>query len=87
MCKFGKYKKPKKMEQVTFVTDDIKDINLLISIAEKIGLKKYIISQTENKRAKKRKELFKIIDAGVDVSNFGDASEWQRRTRKDRILP
>lgn len=75
------------MEQVTFVTDDIKDINLLISIAEKIGLKKYIISQTQNKTAKKRKELFKIIDGGVDVSNFGDASEWQRKTRKDRILP
>lgn len=71
------------MEQVTFVTDDIKDKNLLISIAEKIGLKKYIISQSDNKRADKRKVLFKIIDAGVDVYNFGDPSEWQRKTRKD----
>ncbi len=74
------------MEQITFVTEDIRDINLLISIAEKIGLKKYIISQTESKKNKHRKELFKIIDAGVDVSNFGDASEWQRKTRKDRVI-
>ncbi len=74
------------MKQVTFVAEDKKDINLLISIAEKIGLKKYFISQTEKKETRKRKDLLKIIDEGVDVSNFGDASEWHRSTRKDRIL-
>lgn len=50
------------------------------------SIRDHIISQTESKKTRKRKELFKIIDVGVDVSNFGDASEWQRKTRKDRII-
>ena len=31
-------------------------------------------------------EWIKIIDEGVDVSNFGDPSEWQREIRKDRTI-
>jgi hypothetical protein len=73
------------MEQVTFVIDNKEDANLLISIAEKIGIKKHIVSKTAH-RESKRKKLYEIIDAGVDVSNFGDPSLWQRETRKDRIL-
>lgn len=74
------------MEQVTFVIDNKKDANLLISIAEKIGIKKHIVSKTSSEKSK-RKKLYEIIDAGVDVSNFGDPSLWQRETRKDRALP
>ena len=73
------------MEQVTFVTDDKKDVNLLITIAGKLGIKKYTLSKTaETKSENKLKGLFKIIDAGIDVSNFGDPSSWQKETRKDR---
>ena len=65
----------------------LKDMQYATTHAEKIGLRKYFISQTAKKETKKRKDRLKIIDEGVDVSNFGDASEWQRSTRKDRILP
>jgi len=39
------------------------------------------LTNGEETNKKKRKELLRIIDEGVDVSNFGDASEWQRKTR------
>ncbi len=75
------------MEQVTFVIDDKKDANLLIAIADKLGIKKYVVSRaTKTRKKNKSKDLFKIINAGVDVSNFGDPSLWQRETRKDRSL-
>jgi len=73
------------MNQITFEIENKKDVNLLISIAEKLGIKKYVVSKSITKE-KDSKDLFKIIDAGVDISNFGDPSQWQRETRKDRNL-
>ena len=72
------------MEQVTFLIENKKDANLLIAIADKPGIKKLEISKTLGKE--KQKDLFQIIDAGVDISNFGDPSSWQSETRKDRTL-
>jgi hypothetical protein len=75
------------MEQITFLIEHKKDKSLLIAIAEKLGIKKYSVSKSTNMVGKSnRAELFKIIDAGVDVSNFGDPSLWQKETRKDRNL-
>ncbi|MGH2563876.1 MAG: hypothetical protein ACRDE5_05155 [Ginsengibacter sp.] len=75
------------MEQVTFVIEHKKDKNLLIAIAEKLGIKKYAITKTKKTIPEdKWKDLFKTIDNGADVSNFGDPSLWQRKTRKDRTL-
>jgi hypothetical protein len=70
------------MKQVIFEIDNKKDANLLVAIAEKIGIKKHRILKITESVEKDRGELFKIIDAGVDVSNFGDPSLWQRETRK-----
>ena len=75
------------MEQVTFLIEHKKDKKVLIAIAEKLGIKKYSVSKsTDVVRKSNREDLFKIIDAGVDVSNFGDPSLWQKETRKDRNL-
>ncbi|MEO5500015.1 MAG: hypothetical protein ABIR31_01120 [Ginsengibacter sp.] len=75
------------MEQVTFIIEHKKDKNLLIAIAEKLGIKKYAVSKAKEKiKNDKREDLLKIIDAGTDVSNFGDPSSWQRETRKDRTF-
>ena len=71
------------MEQVTFLVDNKKDANLLISIAEKIGIKKHTVSKAIPEKSK-HKKLYEIIDAGVDVSNFGDLVVWQRETRMIR---
>lgn len=75
------------MEQITFLIEHKKDKSLLIAIAEKLGIKKYSVSKlTDVIKKDNQEELFKIIDAGVDVSNFGEPSLWQKETRKDRNL-
>ena len=73
------------MEQVTFLVDNKKDANLLISIAEKIGIKKHLVSKATPEKSKYKK-LYEIIDAGVDVSNFGDLVVWQKETRVIRTF-
>ena len=73
------------MEQVTFLVDNKKDANLLISIAEKIGIKKHTVSKAIPEKSK-HKKLYEIIDAGVDVSNFGDPVVWQKETRVIRTF-
>jgi hypothetical protein len=32
-------------------------------------------------------ELYALLDAGVDVSNYGDPIEFQREAREDVVLP
>lgn len=75
------------MEQVTFIIEHKKDKNLLIALAQKLGIKKYVVTN-EEKAAKKdnRQELLKIINTGVDVSNFENPSLWQKETRRDRTF-
>lgn len=77
------------MEKVTFVIDDNKDADLLISIAQKLGIRKFSI--TKPKPAGKLKgavlkKLLNTLEAGADVSNFGNPSAWQKKTRKDRSI-
>lgn len=47
-------------------------MQLLIAIAERLRIKK---SENPELKKIKREDLLKTIDAGVDVSNFGDLSE------------
>ncbi len=75
------------MKRLTFEIDNQKDLSLLLALAERLGLKKTFITDETEDKPKKNKELakyFKIIDKGADVSSYGDASEWQRKVRKDR---
>ncbi len=70
------------MEQLIFEVSNRREAELLIQIAERLGLKKYKILKNEKRGA----QIKSIIEKGVDVSNFGDPSEWQRQTRKDRKI-
>ena len=44
------------MEQVTFETDNKKEVNLLIAIAEKLGIRKHTISQKSKVLKKNKRE-------------------------------
>lgn len=72
------------MGQITFEIDNSNDLQLLINIAEKLGIKKFFITNRETTKSSKNKKLLQIIEKGVDVSNFGDIEEWLRNERKDR---
>lgn len=74
------------MERITFETESRKELKLLISIAEKLGIKKFIYSKPMRSKPSELQKTYQIIDKGADVSSFGDIGEWQRITRTDRNL-
>lgn len=70
------------MEQVTFETDNKKDINLLIAIAEKLGIKKHVISETDiaGKKAKGKFDFSKLYGK---LEWKGDALAEQKKIRSE----
>ena len=74
------------MERITFEIENRKELNLLISIAEKLGIKRFIYSQAVKSKPTELQKIFQIIDKGADISTFGDIKEWQRTTRADRKM-
>ncbi len=74
------------MDRITFETENRKELNLLISIAEKLGIKRFIFSESSKSKPADLLKYYHIIDEGADVSTFGDINEWQRTTRADRNL-
>lgn len=74
------------MEHVTFEIDNSKDLKLLITIAEKLGIRKFFYAHEPKAKTSERSKLLKIIDKGVDISNFGSINEWQKNTRSDRDI-
>ena len=74
------------MERITFEIENRKELNLLISIAEKLGIKRFIYSEKIKPKSSSLHKFYQIIDKGADISSFGDVKEWQRTNRKDRKL-
>ena len=74
------------MEHITFEIDNSKDLKLLITIAEKLGIKKFFYTHELKAKPTEINKLLKIIDKGVDISNFGNINDWQRNTRTDRNI-
>jgi hypothetical protein len=74
------------MQYVTLEIEQGNDLQLLLLLAERIGLK--IIS---SKRApigmKDREKHLRIIAKGGDTSYIPNPVEWQREVREDRKLP
>ena len=70
------------MEQVTFEAENKKDVNLLIAIAEKIGIKKYVISKTRMVRNKAKINFdFSKLDGKLEWK--GDALTEQKKIRSE----
>ncbi|MGP8214994.1 MAG: hypothetical protein ACLQQ4_05475 [Bacteroidia bacterium] len=60
-----------------------KEVKVIIMWEEKPAAK----TKKINARLSDWKEkIYKIIDAGADISSFGDINEWQRITRADRNI-
>ena len=74
------------MEHITFEVESSKELFLLISIAEKLGIKRCNYSEDVKSKPTELQKIYQIIDAGADISTFGDITEWQRTTRADRNL-
>jgi hypothetical protein len=58
------------------------DIQTLIPLFQRLGIRFF----SESEKSKEMSAI-EIIKAGCEMSNFGDAAEYQRDVRQDRILP
>jgi len=74
------------MERITFEIDNHRELKLLISIAEKLGIKRFFLSQPTQSKPTELQKIYQIIDKGADISSFGNIEEWQSSTRADRKL-
>jgi hypothetical protein len=73
------------MERITLEIHNAGDVDLLKSLAKRIGItivdEKKVIDESELKWSRS------IIEKGCDISSFGDPIKWQRKVRKDRKMP
>ena len=74
------------MERVTFEIENQKELKLLISIAEKLGITRFFYSKSAKSKRSELQKIHQIIDKGADISTFGDVNEWQSSVREDRKL-
>jgi hypothetical protein len=58
------------------------DIQTLIPLFQRLGIRFFSESEKTIEMS-----AIEIIKAGCDMSNFGDAAEYQRDVREDRTLP
>lgn len=74
------------MQRVTIEIEKNSDLQLLLLLAQRIGLR--IIAPFVPKIAEtEREKHLQIIAKGGDVSYIENPMEWQRAQRKDRDLP
>jgi GH25 family lysozyme M1 (1,4-beta-N-acetylmuramidase) len=73
------------MTRIILESANNKDVLLITELAESLRIKYKIeqVSSNQNKYELK-KDLDNLIREGVDISNYGEPSEWQRNVRKDR---
>lgn len=69
------------MKQVIFETDNQKDIDLLIDLAQRIGVS---LSGVFDSKSSPEKDIEKTLKKGINISNFGDPVKWQQKVREDR---
>ncbi len=70
------------MTRIILESKNDKDLLLIRELADRLRID-YKIQSIPDKDMDIKK-YYEIIDKGVDVSNYGDPSEWQRKVREDR---
>lgn len=74
------------MQRVTIEIEKNSDLQLLLLLVQRIGLKIISPFVSKLKDADRGKHL-QIIAKGGDMSYIENPMEWQREQRKDRDLP
>lgn len=74
------------MTRIILESSNSKDVLLITELAERLKIKYKIEKLTSGKnKYELNDQVSDLLKEGVDVSNYGDPSEWQRIVRKDRI--
>ncbi len=75
------------MTRIILESENNKDVLLITELAERLKIKYKIEEQSlDNKKYEISDRVNNLLKEGVDISNYGDPSEWQRNVRKDRSL-
>jgi hypothetical protein len=75
------------MTRIILESENNKDVLLITELAERLKIK-YKIEKLnlDNIKYEISDRVSNLLKEGVDISNYGDPSEWQRNVRKDRSL-
>lgn len=74
------------MQRITFEIEKASDLQFLLLLAQKIGLKVVSPFVTEIDEQERQRHLA-VLARGGDTSYVEDPMEWQREQRIDRVLP
>jgi hypothetical protein len=81
-----KIKDSKSMQRITFEIEKASDLQFLLLLAQRIGLK--VVSPfVPDIDEQERQRHLAILAQGGDTSYIVDPMEWQREQRIDRVLP
>lgn len=75
------------MTRIIIESDNSKDVSLIKELADRLKIKYKILKAADlRERVKKKPEVWEVINRGIDVSNYGDPSLWQKEVRKSRSI-
>lgn len=75
------------MTRIIIESDNSKDVSLIKELADRLKIKYKILKAPDlSERVKKKPEIWEVINRGIDVSNYGDPSSWQKEVRKSRSI-
>lgn len=73
------------MTRIILESDNKRDILIIKELADRLNIKCKIQDLVSaGKSSKNILKYYKLIEKGVDVSNYGNPSLWQKTVRKDR---
>ncbi|HQF42271.1 MAG TPA: hypothetical protein PK073_05110 [Ignavibacteriaceae bacterium] len=73
------------MTRIILESDNSKDVLLITELAQRLKIKYKIEKLSSDlKPYKTDNQTNYLLKEGVDVSNYGDPSQWQKKVRKDR---
>ena len=75
------------MTRIILESKNYNDLQLIKELANRLNIRYKIqnfpIAETNDKNLE---HYYKLINKEVDVSNYGDPSQWQKRVREDRNI-
>ncbi len=74
------------MTRIILESKNRNDVLLIKELAERLNINYKIQSLPAVTSDKEREQYYKIINKVVDVSNYGDPTQWQKEVRKDRSI-
>ena len=75
------------MTRIILESKNKNDVMLIKELAERLNISYKIQSvPSTDISGKKREYYYKMVDKVIDVSNYGDPSQWQKKVREDRSI-